>query len=448
MAKENCWNCSNPDLRRREFIRVGSLSLLGISLPQLLRFQEAMAGADRQKTKATAQSCILFFLEGGPSQVDTWDPKPNSSFKPISTNVPGIQISGLLPSVAKHMDKLAVIRSMHSQEPNHLQAMQYILTGHRPSTVMGFPSFGSIIFKEVGPRNAVPPHVLIQPQWKSYTQYERYFQADFVGAEYNPMMVSDPSQDNFTVADLTLPKSISVDRIEHRRSFLKVWDQLHREKLQLAENSELDSFTQQALNMVLTPAVRDAFDLSKEADKTREAYGRDSIGQSLLLARRLVEAGSRFVTAAGYKPYQWDTHGQNDDLHKKTLVPPMDRALSALLDDLDQRGLLSSTIVLVMGEFGRVPHYQNNNGGRDHWIDAWSMALGGGGIRGGQVIGATNETGAEVVQRPLSPGDLFATIYKAFGIDWTKEYMHPVGRPIKIANSKDDKTGAPIKELL
>jgi hypothetical protein len=407
-----------------------------------------MAAAGGQDGKATAQACILFYLEGGPSQVDTWDPKPNTSFKPVSTNVPGIQISGLLPSVAKHVNKLAIIRSMHSPETSHLEATQYMLTGHRPSPVMRFPSFGSIITKEVGPRNTVPPHVLIQPQWKNFQQYERYFEADFVGAEYNPMTVPDPSRDDFNVADLTLPKSMSVERIEHRRSFLKVCDRLYREKLQMAESSELDPFTQQALNMVLTPSVRDAFDLSKESNKTRDAYGRDSVGQSLLLARRLVEAGSRFVTAAGYKAYQWDTHGQNDDLHKNALVPPMDRSLAALLEDLDQRGLLSSTIVLVMGEFGRVPHYQNTRGGRDHWIDAWSMALGGGGIRGGQVVGATSETGAEIAERPVSPGDLFATIYKAFGIDWTKEYMHPVGRPIKIANSKDDVTGVPIKELL
>lgn len=452
VTSKNCWNCEDSRWRRREFIRVGSLSMLGISLPQFLRAQKLMANPEAKPKfflpESKAKSCILFFLEGGPSQVDTWDPKNTSNFRPISTNVPGIQLSELLPNVAKHVDKLSIIRTMKSEEPNHLQAIEYILSGHRPNAVMSFPSFGSIITKETGPRLGVPPHVLIHPSWKSFTQYERHFEADWVGSQYNPMVVSDPSKDDFSVADLSLPKSMTVDRIEHRRSFLRVWDRLYREKLELAENGELDSFTEQALEMVMSPHVRDAFDLSQEPDKTRERYGKSSVGQSLLLSRRLVEAGSRFVTAAGYAPFAWDTHGQNDDLHKNKLVPPLDQGLAALLEDLDERGLLDSTIVIVMGEFGRVPHHQNSVAGRDHWIDCWSMAIGGGGVKGGKVVGTTSMDGAEPDSPSFSPGDIFATVYKAFGIDWNKEYMHPLGRPVKIATSENDQTGVPINDLL
>src|SRR5436309_4252003 len=194
--------------------------------------------------------------------------------------------------------------------------------------------------------------------------------------------------------------------------------------------------------MILTPAVRDAFDLSKESVKIKERYGKDA-----LLARRLVEAGSRFVTAAGYHGNSWDTHSDNDKTHRDRLTPPLDRTLTALIDDLDERGLLEATLVIAMGEFGRTPII-NPNLGRDHWPNCWSLALSGGGIKMGQVVGASDERGANVTERVVSMGDLYATIYQALGIDWKKEYMSPIGRPIKIANSLDDKTGSPVKELL
>jgi hypothetical protein len=442
-----CLSCNATSVRRRDFLRVGSLSLLGISLAQYLKLQSVLAaGGGAAGKKPRAQACILFWLEGAPSQVDTWDPKPNSGFKPISTNVAGIQISELLPRLSKHADKLAIIRSMHTEEIGHPQATYYAQTGHRGNPAMLFPSFGSIITKELGPRNGVPPHVL-EPQWERERNYEKYFDAAFLGPQYNPMVVPDPSQKDFEIADLRLPKSISVERIEHRRSFLKVWDQIYQQKVKVAENSGMDAFGEQALNMILSPSVRDAFDLSKESEKTKEAYGRDAVGQSVLLARRLVEGGSRFVTAAGYPFSAWDTHKSNDKKHREDLVPKLDRTLSALLEDLDQRGLLESTVVIVMGEFGRTPNL-NVDFGRDHWNECWSMVMAGGGICGGQVVGASDERGAYVAERMVSMGDLFATIYKALGIDWEKEYMHPTGRPVKIANSIGDKTGEPIRELV
>lgn len=445
MSRSGCLECNANALQRRDFLRVGSLSLLGIGLADYLKFS-ALQASEGRSSKGKAQACILLWLEGGPSQVDTWDPKSNSSFKPISTNVPGIQVSELLPRMAQQMDKLSIIRSMHTEEDNHPQGTYYALTGHRPNPAMQFPSFGSVICKEMGARDSVPSHILM-PQWDKERQYEKYFESAFLGPEFNPMLVPDPSQKDFRVADLTLPKSLSIERLQERRTFLKTWDKLHRQKLQTAEYANMDSFGEQALNMILSPKVRDAFDLSKESDKTKDAYGRDGFGQSVLLARRLVEAGSRFVTSAGFPFNAWDSHGENDKNHRDKLVPLLDRTMAALLEDLKQRGLLESTVVIAMGEFGRTPH-MNPNFGRDHWPHCWSLALGGGGIRGGQVVGSSDERGAYVAEGLTTMGDVFATIYKAFGIDWEKTYMSPIGRPIKIANSIDDKTGTPIRALL
>jgi hypothetical protein len=435
------------DLKRRDFLRVGSLSYLGIGLEQFLQMRGASAASSGQPAKSPrAQACILLWLEGGPSQVDTWDPKPNSSFRPIPTNVPGIQVSELLPGVARHMDKLSIIRSMRSEEIDHAHAWHYAMTGHRPTPAMEFPSLGSIISKELGSRNSLPPHVF-EPQHESNRQFEDYFKAAFLGAMYNPMVVPDPSRKNFKIADLSLPKSMSSEQIENRSAILRVVDHVHRTAAENDEYSELDTFRKQALEMILSPTVKRAFDLSQESEKTKSAYGAHRFGQSVLLARRLVESGCRFVTAAGYSFGGWDTHAQNDTNLKDTLAPPLDQALSALLEDLYQRGLLDSTIVIAMGEFGRTPHI-NPNAGRDHWVNCWSLAIGGGGLHTGQVIGRSDGRAAEVADRMVTIGDLYATIYKAMGIDWEKTYMSPIGRPVNIANSIGDKPGAPINELI
>jgi uncharacterized protein (DUF1501 family) len=243
-----------------------------------------------------------------------------------------------------------------------------------------------------------------------------------------------------------LPKSVTTAAIDSRQEFRKIIEQEYRARVASAEHAKVDSFQKKALEMLLTPGVREAFDLSKESDKTRDTYGRDSVGQSLLLARRMVEAGTRFVTAAGYHGSSWDTHSDNDRLHRDRLTPPLDRGLSALLDDLVARGLYDETIVIAMGEFGRTPHI-NPGLGRDHWPKCWSLAIGGGGLRVGQAVGKSDERAANVVERKTSIGDLFATVYKAMGIDWHQEYMTPVGRPIKIANSFEDSTGEPVREL-
>lgn len=427
---------------RRDFISAGSLGFLGMSLSQYLRAAETSPSPQKGKANAV----ILFWLEGGPSHIDTWDPKSNSNFKPISTNVPGIRVTELLPKMAKKMDKFALVRSMHTRGTDHPQATHYAITGHEINPAMQFPSLGSIITKEMGPRNAVPPHVLV-PKWDKSRQYEDYFRSAFLGGEYDPMCIPDPSRPGFQVTDLSLPKTVSQQAVEGRSEFLKIVDKRYRTMNETADHANMDAYTSQAWKMLLTPAVRDAFDMGKESEKTKERYGKDSVGQSALLARRLVEAGSRFVTAAGYHGNSWDTHSDNDKGHRDRLCPTLDRTLTALVDDLEERGMLETTLVVAMGEFGRTPVI-NPNLGRDHWPNCWSMALAGGGIKVGQAVGASDERGYNVTERVVTMGDLFATIYKALGVDWTREYMSPIGRPLKIANSLEDTTGVPVKELL
>ena len=381
--------------QRRDFLRVGSLSLLGVSLPCYLEARSRLQAAGvNVESVAKAEACILLWLEGGPSHIDTFDPKPTSGFRPISTNVPGIQISEILPRLARHMDKVSIVRSMHHREVDHPNAKILTTCGHNPTPAMEFPSFGSIIAKEMKSRHGVPPYVLGAPHMT-----DSFYGAASLGAKYDPLVAPDPNQEDFNLVDLTLPKGITLERLESRRAFREVVLQRYREKERIADLSSRDSFRSEALKMILSSQMKAAFNLSQESAKTKDAYGRHTFGQSVLLARRLVEAGSRFVTAAGYNSDSgWDTHGkgsggENDPKLRSLLCPTFDQAFSALLEDLDQRGLLQSTLVIAMGEFGRTPELNRING-RDHWPFCWSLVIGGGGIQGGQVIGASDERGA------------------------------------------------------
>ena len=447
--KSGCTHCEGARLTRRDFLRAGALTYLGANLSDLLRLEQAQAfAATAAATPAKAQAVILLWLEGGVSHVDTWDLKNSSSFKPISTNVPGILISELLPQVAGHMDKLSIIRSMKTFERNHPQGTIETLTGHRPNPALKTPSLGSIVSKELGARNNMPPFIAVpQPTENDFYNYQPAYQAAFIGSEYDAMILPDPSKPNFAVPDLSLPKSITAEVIDDRRTMRKIVDQFSRKKVEAAEFAKMDAFEEQAVKMLLSPQVREAFDMSKESEKTKDRYGRTRVGQSVLMARRLVESGCRFVTAAGYTHGQWDTHDNIDKNLRDTLVPLLDRSLSALMEDLKQRGLYESTIVIATGEFGRTP-VVNPKMGRDHWPEAWSIVLGGGGIAGGRIVGATDERGAAVVEKPVSTGDLYATVYQAMGIDWTKTYMSPIARPVYIANGFDDTPGAPLADLL
>ena len=431
---------------RRCFIRVGALSYLGLGLSDSLRVTRSIAAEDPDgvpRGAAPAKSCILVWLHGGQSQLDSWDVKGNSGFKPIATNVSGIQVSDLQPRIARHMDKLSIIRSMTSPCPDHPGGTYYAFTGHLNSTTTRFPSVGSIISKELGRRGELPPYVATGRGRLNCRS------AGFVGPQFEPFLIPNPGAKGFQVADLQIPQGISADILRLRRAFLKLVDERYRAVASSTAFSEVDTYDELALKMILSPAVRKAFDLDQESAKTREAYGSLRVGQGLLLARRLVEAGCRFVTIDGYNSStggDWDTHFKNDSDLRDRLAPPFDRALSALLEDLERRGLLESTIVLAMGEFGRTPNI-NPGAGRDHWPNCWSLALGGGGIQGGRVVGASDDRGAYVAERPVTIGDLFATLYKALGIDWTKTYLGPGNRPVYIANSKDNTLGQPVEEL-
>ena len=445
--------CTGDHFGRRDFLRVGALNFLGMNLCQFLAARDAQAASGTTAPKAKAQACILLWLDGGASHIDMWDPKSDSSFKPIGTNVPGIQISELFPKLARQMDKISIIRSLHTEENNHGFGHHYVMTGHKPNPAMKFPSLGSIVVRELGERREVPPYVMMPTLGLSY---DEHFKGHILGGGCEPMILpggaaTDKAEvreevKNLQVPDLALPNGVSIERLDDRRAFLGLVDRAYRQRVELAAFGEMDQYRAQAYNMILAPAVRKAFDLSQETEKTKEAYGHDGFGQSVLLARRLVESGSRFVTACGYKTAAWDTHNLHDGKLRESLAPPLDRALSTLLADLKDRGLLETTIVVCMGEFGRTPHH-NANLGRDHWPDCWSILIGGGGIAGGAVIGASDDAGATVADRMVSIGDVYATIYKAMGIDWTKEYMHPIGRPLKIANGIADITGQPIHEL-
>src|SRR5713101_577309 len=345
MNKSECYHCQQAALTRRDFLRAGTLSFLGISLSDFLRLgsAQALAATNGSAAPARAQAVILLWLEGGISHLDTWDVKANSGFKPISTNAPGVQISEILPRIAKHMDKLSIIRSMKTQERNHPQGTIETMTGHRPNPALKCPSFGSIVSKELGARNNMPPFVVVPtPTEADFFTYQPAFQAAFIGSEYDGMVLPDPSKPDFKVPDLSLPKSISTEAIEDGRTMLKIVDQFFREKEETAEFAEMDAFDEQALRMLLSPHVKEAFDLSQESEKTKDTYGRHRVGQSVLLARRLVEAGCRFVTASGYKHGQWDTHGDNEQHLRDALAPLLDQSLPALLEDLNQRGLLES----------------------------------------------------------------------------------------------------------
>ncbi|MBM3764999.1 MAG: DUF1501 domain-containing protein [Acidobacteria bacterium] len=406
--------------RRREFLQIA-----GIGLPQLL------SAAD----SAVAKNCIIFFLEGGPCQHDSFDPKPEQTaeirggFKTIPTAVPGVHFSELLPRCAQSFKKFSVIRSVYSKEAIHEKAKQYIFSGSRPNNAFKHPVIGSVVAKEFGPRAGLPPFVCIPKKDISAD-------AGFLGAAYDPFITGDPARKDFKVQDLALPPGVSLEESAARARLLAGMD----DEIRAAEKSKLvegmDHFYQKAFDLVTSPAARKAFDLEQEPAKLRDSYGRNAAGQGALLARRLIENGVRLaaVFQGGY-----DSHIRNDEASKKTF-PVFDQAFAALLGDLDDRGLLASTLVLAIGEFGRTPHI-NHSAGRDHWPGVFSIAAAGAGVPGGQVIGSSDAQGGAPKDRPVSIEDLGATIYKKLGIDYHKEYRTN-GRPVRINSD-----GAPVREL-
>jgi hypothetical protein len=420
-----------PD--RREFLFVGLLGSLGLSLGELFKLQ-AQSAAPR----ARAQSVINIFMPGGMAAQESFDPKLLAPIEyrgplgAVKTKLPGVHFSEVLSQTAGVADKLCVVRSMTHGEADHDRGTHNMFTGWRPSPAVQYPSLGSIVSHELGPRNNLPPYVCIPSQPNNFAG------TGFLGSAYGPFSLgADPADGGFRVRDLNLPGGVDETRFARRRQLRAVVDE-HFSALEKADALEgTDSFYQRAYAMISSDKARAAFDLKAEPDKLRDEYGRNAAGQRLLLARRLTEAGVRFVSLI-YGG--WDHH---DNIRNgfQNQMPEFDRAFAALVRDLDQRGQLDSTLVLVTTEFGRTPKV-NGTGGRDHYPKVFSIVLAGGGIKRGCVVGATDPTGSEVESDPLEVPDYAATIYQLLGIDYEKTLLAG-SRPVKIV-----KDGEPAKGLL
>ena len=424
---------------RRDVLRAGVCGLTGLTLADVLRGRAQASSRGSKKDT----SVILIWKGGGPSHIDMWDLKPKApaefrgDFAPIGTNVPGIDIGEHLPLSAQQMDKYSIVRSVTHPDAGHESASHYLLTGYRPTNDIPaneVPSYGSIAAKERGSRREGVPAYVAVPQAPKSTA------AAYLGVAYNPFSVgADPNNDKFSVRNLTLPNGINLGRLENRRGLLQTIDTLRRESDQTGLMDGLDAFTRNAFEMVTSPAAQKAFNIGAEDARLREQYGRHNLGQSMLLARRLVEAGVTFVTvnAGG-----WDTHANNFEGLKKSKLPEFDQSWSALVQDLHARGMYENTLVLVWGEFGRTPRI-NNNAGRDHWPGAMSVVMAGGGLKMGQAIGETDAKAEYPKDRPVTPEDVLSTMYHVLGIDQNIEYENEAQRPVKVLN-----IGTPIRELV
>jgi hypothetical protein len=443
-------------LTRRGALQAGSLALAGLSMPALFR-QRATASERRPQATTgsgtgfgSARSCIVIFMWGGPSQLDTWDPKPDApievrgSFQSIATRLPGVRISEHFPLLATRLDRLAIIRSMTHDDPAHLSSAHRTLTGHLAPTPFSdaagpsandSPHLGALVSRLLPRRGdpALPGSVTMPwtvahpaaPGGRAPGQ-----NAGWLGKAYDPFRVEgDPNSPRFRVEGLTLPDGVDASRFGHRRRLLTALD-----TPTAAQSPPWDAFQARALDTLSSARARAAFDLERESPHLRDKYGRHIHGQCLLLARRLIEFGVPLVTVNWHDDGQnfWDTHGENFHHLKNRLMPPADRGFAALLDDLADRGMLDETLVVWVGEFGRTPRTTNGGTGREHWPRCYSAVLAGGGIRGGQVHGASDRWAAYPARDPVSPDDLGATILHALGIDPTQQLYDPLDRPLPI----------------
>lgn len=440
--------------RRRDFLHAGSLSALGLGLSGFMGLK-AQGAVDKSKDT----NCIMMMLVGGPSQLDTWDMKPNAPieirgpYSPIKTNVPGIEISENFPRMAKHADKYAIIRSMHhTAAAVHDTGHQMMQTGRLFQGGVEHPHIGCVLGKLKGPKGDVPAHVLLpRPIGNTGGNMPHGQSAGFLGKTFDPFVLNaDPSDPNFRVPDMLPPDYLTALRVDRRRNWREMVDKTVS-KFETSQDARLlDSTFHQAYTLMSSQKAREAFELHREDEKVREKYGMNRFGQSCLLARRLIEAGVRFVTINMFETVfdeiTWDIHGSKPfspiSCYRDLVGPMFDMAYSTLLEELHQRGLLDSTMVVSFGEFGRTPKV-NPAGGRDHWPQCWSILAAGGGVRGGQVIGASDDIGAAPKDRPTTPAQVAATIYHALGIDLETELPGAQGRPIPIV----DRGNGPIKEL-
>lgn len=430
-------------MSRRSLLKVGALSYLGASLPHLLQAE------DRAGHASKADSCIVLFLNGGPSHLDMWDMKPNApaeirgEFQPIASSLPGYQISEHLPLMSKWMHKATVVRSMHHSVNNsHAAAVYVALTGHDRGEMGGgakptdHPPPGSVMAKLRPSESDIFPYVTLpyKTQEGAGGPLQPGFLAGFLGAAHDPFwVVDDPNAPSFEVQNLALPSSVDLDRFTSRNQLLSGLDR-HMDVRGEPALASMTDFQRQAFHLLTSPKAKLAFDVSQEKAETREKYGRNIYGQSVLLARRLLEAGTRMVTVSWAPDANatWDTHGSNFDKLKKTLLPQFDAAYSSLMQDLSDRGMLERTIVAVLGDFGRTPKINNNAGGRDHWNNCYSIVLAGGGFREGLVFGESDNFGGVPISGALTPGDIIATIYRQLGIEPTSYIYDALARPIQI----------------
>jgi hypothetical protein len=447
-------------LSRRSLLRIGGLGYLGLNLAGLFRAEANAAGRiSRPASAARIKSCILVFYYGGPSHLDTWDMKPQApreirgDFRTTATAVPGIRICEHLPHCARVMDKLAIVRSLHHPMRNHNSAAVEALCGRTPlkgdlellaDDPNSFPCYGSVLSFLTPGHREVPAHVALPHVMYNVVVLPGQ-NAGFLGAAANPFQITgDPNDAHFRAGELELPSDLSLARLEGRESLLSLIEAQTGRAERLASAGALTVYQQRALELLRSEKVRRAFDLSREPVRLRDRYGRDTLGQSLLLARRLVEAGVRFVNVNDKvhngQLANWDSHENNFARLKDDLLPPADRAFSALIENLDAQGLLESTLVVGLAEFGRTPRI-NKSGGRDHWPDCYSIVLAGGGVIGGSVYGASDKLGAYPVADPITPGDLAATLYWAFGLDPAAVIQDRTGRPYRLAE------GEPIRRL-
>ena len=425
---------------RREWLRIGGLGSLGLSLGSWLRNSAAAAGPPTGGTFGKAKHCIILYLAGGPPQHETFDPKPDApreirgEFKPIATSVPGVHYSELLPRTAKAAHHLAVIRSLFTDVNSHATSGYWMLTGARhesqaeslPPSTSDWPSLAAVI-GALKPSARSPFNAVLLPELIRNNPNITWPGQDggFMGHTWNPMVFKcNPAQPGFEIDGLKLPEGLSSLRVSDRASLLRQLDDHFVAAARSDSVGALDRMQQRAFDVVQSAATRAAFELERESSVTRDRYGRHKFGQSCLLARRLIESGARLVQVNWPREPNdsevgnplWDTHQKNAERVRDVLCPQLDSALPTLLEDLAERGLLAETLVVVMGEFGRTPRH-NASGGRDHWGHCFSVALAGGGVRGGQVIGASDRIGGYPADRPLRPQDLAATIFHLLGID-------------------------------
>jgi hypothetical protein len=418
---------------RREFLFAGLAGGIGLSLPELLRLQAEQKIPEVAKVEAKADAVIHIYLPGGMAHQESWDPKPFASadyrgpLTPIKTKLPGVYFGEYFKNTADIADKICVIRSMTHGEAAHERGTHNMFTGYRPSPAIKFPSFGSVISHELGVKNNLPPYVCVPTAFGGVAGGEA-MGSGYLSTAYGPFSLgSDPASSNFNVRDLALPGDINEARFERRRTLLQTVDAHFRNLEKSDDLDAMDSFYQKAYGMISSQKAREAFDLNKETPKLRDEYGRNQAGQRFLLARRLVEAGVRLVTVtyAG-----WDFHS---DIKRgfANNAPNFDIAFARLIRDLDERGMLDRTVVMVSSEFGRTPKVNNTNG-RDHYPRVFSVALAGGGLKKGLVYGSSDPLGGEPDQDPVSPENLAKTMYRLMGINADKRLMAAGGRPIDI----------------